>query len=201
MDASGAPRDGSATAGPPAWAIPLIAAGPVIAWRGTFASEFARSASAPAWLASNAFIWACVTFTVAGVLVETGFYGMLWAARGRRLPFVATALVLLQLSMQEPVALWIREHGPTDPAAQIWRTLLIGARARWPGAAPGGFAAAFGSCGALTVLRVALSAWTQSSGTGRPWREAMAVVAGVWFASHLALGWLLDLMWGRSAMR
>jgi hypothetical protein len=50
----------------------------------------------------------------------------------------------------------------------------------------------------LTLLRMALWAAAQAEGTRRSWREAAAIVATVWLASHVVQGMLIELVRGRS---
>jgi hypothetical protein len=192
----GAPRT-------PAWAFPLLLPLPLAAWRALIAREIARAPdpAVDAWCPPDVRAWFGAALALGAVLAETGVYGMLWAARGRRLPLAATALVLLQLSVLEPFAAALLERQGAGPAASAWLVALLGERARWGGGPHGGFAAAFGSFGVLVLVRIALAAWAQAAGVRRPWREAAALVGVVWLASHVALAWGLDLMWGRSTMR
>jgi hypothetical protein len=185
---------------PPWWAWPLLLPGPLLAWHTVVADELARVPDAPAWFGSPALAWAGVGALVFGLAAETLFYAMLWGARGIRMPVVSSALVLLQLSMLEALATGLVQHAPGAGGGLALHALLAGPRAAWAGGGPGGFGSAFGSLGVLTALRMGLWAWTQAEGTGRRWRESAAQVAGVWLASHVAQGWLMELLRGRSAM-
>jgi hypothetical protein len=193
-------RTPARAAAPPWWAWPILLPGPLLAWHEVVARELAQVPDAPPWFASPALAWAGVGALLAGLLVETAFYGMLWAARRLRLPFASSFLVLLQLSMLEAFATAILTWAPGDGAGHAAALWLAGARAAWAGGAPGGFGSAFGSFGVLTLVRMALWAWAQAEGTGRRWREAAPMVAAVWLASHAALGWTMELIRGRSAM-
>ena len=185
---------------PPWWAWPLLLPGPLLAWYTVIADELARVPDAPAGFGSPAIAGAGVAALVAGLVLETLFYAMLWGARGIRMPVLSSALVLLQLSMLETVGGAIARHAPDAGHALAWAVLLAGARAAWGGGGPGGFGSAFGSLGVVTLVRMALWSWAQSEGTGRRYREAAAQVAVVWLASHVVQGWLMELMRGRSAM-
>ena len=184
---------------PPWWAWPLLLPGPLLAWHELVANELSQVPDAPSWFGSPALAWSGVFMVVCGLAIETLFYGALWATRGRRLPFAASALLLLQLSMLEALATGILRHAPASGPWLGASMLLAGARATWVRAAPGAFASAFGSFGVLTLVRMGLWAWAQAEATGRRWREAAPLVASVWLASHVAQGWLMELMRGRSA--
>jgi hypothetical protein len=127
---------------------------------------------------------------------EALVYGMLWSLRGARLPLARAWLALLQVSMLEPLALELVARAGGHPDAVT--VALVGARALAPAAGAGAFATAFGSAGLLALARVALAALAQARLAGRPWREAVALVTAGWLASHVAIVWLLDLVWGRS---
>ncbi len=196
MEGNGSSRTPLST--PPWWAYPLLLPGPLLAWHDVIAHELARVPGAPGGFASPALAWAGVAVLAAGLLAETAFYGILWAARGRRLPFRASALVLLQLSMLEALASGILQWAPATGPGFAAGWVLAGPRLAWAGGAPGGFLSAFGSCGVLTFVRIALWAWAQAEGVGRRWREAAVTVGTVWLATHVAQGWLMELLRGRS---
>jgi len=174
-------------------ALPL----PVLAWHTSLAHELAAGTLASAPGADPAAAWVGVAAAIASASAEAGFYGMLLAACGRRLPFVPAMTVILLISMLEPASTWIASLGSGGAAAPLWKLLLLGARAAGP--SHGGFAAAFRSLGILAIARMllwarALAAWSGASG-----RASLALVAAAWLVSHLALGGLLALLWGRSA--
>jgi hypothetical protein len=170
----------------------------VLAWHTLVADELASMPGAPEWYASPALAWAGVALVLLGLVLETSFYAMLWSTRGARLRIVPCLLALLQLSMLEVVASLILHHSPPAGAGHVLAVLLAGARASWDGVTPGGLAGAFGSLGVLTLARIALWAWVQALATGRRWREAAAWIALVWVATHLAQGWSIELLRGRS---
>jgi len=192
-------RPSPLAAGPPWWAWPLLLPGPLLAWHACVESEMERSASALPF-APSAIAWIGVAGFACALVVETLVYGMLWAARGRRLPFASSVLVLLQLSMIDRVALAIGSHVPEAGAARALACVLAGSRATWVGAAPDGVSAALGSLGVLTLARMALWAWVQAEGTGRRWREAASMVALVWAGSHVVQGLVAELARGRSVV-
>jgi hypothetical protein len=195
MDARVVPQSPPLVA-PPWWAWPLLLPGPVLAWHSLVADELASTPAAPEWYAAPALAWAGVALVLFGLLAETAFYSMLWHARRIRMPIVPCLLALLQLSMLEVVASIVIHGAPEVGAGRTFAVLLCGARARWGGATPPGLAAAFGSVGALTIVRIGAWSWVQSYATGRRFREAAAIVSLVWLASHLAQGWSLELLRG-----
>ncbi len=182
----------------PEWVALLLLAGPLSAWHERIAHDLARVPQAPAWLGTPACTWTLVAGVVAAALIEAGFYGMLWAARGHRLPLATSAWALLQLSMLDWFAFWLAERAPAGAGSEAWRVVLLGARAL--GASHGAWAAVCGSLGALTLARMAGWAGAMAALVRRPWREAATLVAGVWIASHVAQGWLLELLRGRSVL-
>jgi len=195
---AGAVREPRISSVPPWWSWPLLLPGPLLAWYTVIADELSRVPDAPGWFGSPALAWAGVGALVFGLAVEALFYAMLWGARRIRMPIVSSALVLLQLSMLETLATGIVQHAAAAGPALAVDVLLAGVRARWGESGPGGFRSAFGSFGVLTLVRMGLWAWMQAEGTGRRWREAAAQVTAVWLASHVAQGWLMELMRGRS---
>jgi hypothetical protein len=184
----------------PAWSWPLLAWLPLDAWHTRLSRDM--PGVDPAVLArvhlSQGSIVLLATATVAVLaLAEALFYGMLWAARSRPLPVLATAVVVLQCGFTELLALDLLARARDGWGGAV--VLLAGPRALLaPGAAAGAMTVAFGSAGLLALARCALFAGFQSSLVPCRWREAFAVTCGVWLASHLAQGWLLDLLQGRS---
>ncbi len=180
----------------PAWLWPLLAWVPLEQWHARFARELpalggAALAGAPASPAALAGIATGVV--VAFALAEAGFYGMLWAARGRRLPFWATTVAVLQAGLFELAALQLLDAHPAP--APAWVAWLAGVRALGVRSA---FAVALGGAGLLALARGALFAGLQAGLVRRPWREAFALVIAGWVASHVAAWWLAELFRGRS---
>ncbi len=183
----------------PAWLWPLLAWVPLAEWHERFAREIPRldavvlagTRAAPATLA-----WAATGLVVALALAEALFYGILWGARGRRLPVAAAAVAVLQAGLLELAAL--RLLGSFPAPAPAWVAALAGTRAL---GASGPLAVAFGGAGLLALLRVALFAGLQAGLVRAGWREAFALTCGGWLASHLAGWWLLELAQGRSVFR
>ena len=194
------PRREPETRAWPAWSWPLLAWLPLDAWHARLARDM--PAVDPEVLArvhlTRGGLVALATASVAlGALAEAGVYAMLWAARGRRLPLLASAVAVLQCSVTELLALDLLSH-----ATREWTfvaALLAGPRATFaPGTASGALALAFGSAGLLALARCVLFAGFQSRFVACRFREAFALTCGLWFASHLAQGWALDLFQGRS---
>lgn len=186
----------------PAWAWPLLVWLPLDAWHERFAREMPLD---PALLersrvAPEALAWVATAAVALAALAEAGAYGMLWAARGRRLPLVAAFVAVVQAGVCELVALRVLDLSRGAPAA--WAAALAGARALSPdGRAASALALAFGGAGLLTLARVALFAAFQSSLVRGRFREAFALTCGAWLVSHVAQWWLLELLQGRSPFR
>ena len=196
MDDATTARERARAITPPGWSWPLLVAGPAYAWYGAVSAELARVPDAGPAFASPALAWAGVAALVASLAAETLFYGMLWAARGTRLPLAPCALALLPISTLELLAASLARHAPAAGLARTACVALAGARVL--GAGEGGFACAFGSFGLVALVRMALWAWVQADAAGRRWRDAAPMVAAVWLASHVALGWIVELVRGRS---
>jgi len=189
----------------PAWAWPLVLVVPLEAWREALAREIPRvmpGVQRHGAFAPGVLVAIGLATVVLGALVEAAFYGMLWGARGLRLPLLATALVLVQVSISEPLALSLMLRVRPGSAHAAWLVPVVGARALWTeGQAPSAFAAAFGGAGGLAAARIAVTAGTQAGLVGRRAGEALAIVAASWLASHLAQWWLLELLQGRTGPR
>lgn len=177
----------------PGWTWPFLLAAPLLVWYERF--RVALPSLGTVTKASTLPLAALgVLVFAAMVAAEALAYRVLWRARGARLPFRATALAVLQLSMLESIALVLIDRAqPGTRASLAW---LVGPRALATHA--GAFGSAFGSAGALTALRIGLFAYWQSDMLARRWREALALVGGAWLATHLALAWLVALAAGFS---
>ncbi len=185
----------------PLWWWPVLLWLPLDGWHSRFARDLPRRLPAPdahAWPSPEVLAWVATAAVLLAALAEAGFYGMLWAARGRRLPIAAATVAVVQTGVLELLALQVLDaarHG-----AGPWVAALAGSRAFAPdGAAVGAIAIAFGGAGLLALARCALWAEFQSALTGSRFREAFALTCAVWFASHLAQWWLIEL-WVGSAL-
>jgi hypothetical protein len=194
MSAAGGPA-ASAVRWPPAWVALLVVPGPLLAWHDALERALAAHPATP--LAPPALSpWAGVAVVAAGVLAETCAYGMLWAACGHRLRFAWAALAVLQLSMLDLLAASLTASTAVHAGAW-WRVLLLGARGA-PGAAHGGFGAAFAGAGLLTGSRLVLAGCLQADCAGAHRREGIAMVGAAWLVTHGVQACVLDLLWGRS---
>jgi len=183
----------------PAWLWPLLAWVPLAEWHERFAREIPRLYAvvlAGTRVAPGTLAWAATAFVVALALAEALLYGMLWRARGRRLPVAAAAVAVLQAGLLELAALRLLDALPAE--APAWAAALAGARALRPA---GPLATAFGGAGLLALLRVALFAGLQAGLARASWREAFALTCAGWLASHVAWWWLIELAQGRSVFR
>lgn len=179
----------------PAWLWPLLVWAPLEGWHARFARDLPALGGAlgSAPLAPAGLAWLATAFVPLTALAEAGFYGMLWAARGRRLPLLAASVAVLQSGVLELLALRVLDGA----GRETWAVLLAGQRAAATGDA-GALAVAFGGAGLLAVARCALFAGLQAGLVRCRWREAFAVTCGGWLASHVALWWAIELFRGRS---
>jgi hypothetical protein len=190
----------------PAWSWPLLVWLPLDAWHSRFLHDMPpvdAATLARVHLSAGALPWLATASVALLALAEAGFYGMLWAARGRRLPLLATAVAVIQSGVAELLAFTLldRSHGGSGGALAAVAT-LAGARAFVPhGAAASAAMVAFGGAGLLALARCALFAGMQSCLVRCRWREAFAITCGAWLVSHVAQWWLLELVTGRSFLR
>jgi hypothetical protein len=187
----------------PAWLWPLLLWPPLAAWHARLVRDLPAADPATlarAHLTAGGLAWIATTLVLVAALGEAGFYGMLWAARGRRLPILAAAVAVVQAGVLELGALDLIDAAGSHPGA--WVMWLAGPRALVPhGAVAGAASMAFGSIGAFTLARCAIFAGLQSGLVRCRWREAFALTCGTWAVSHVALWWLLELFVGRSVFR
>lgn len=141
-------------------------------------------------------------FKLLGSLAETGFYSGWWLLRGRRLSWVGLWVWLSGLSLLDAFALllpWAIE--PEGGLARTAIAVLCGPRTLVTPdeilADP--MIALFGPLGALTLLRIGLTAWAQVRAVARPWPGPLAITSGAWLAVRVVTWWLGELMRGQSA--
>lgn len=182
----------------PVWLWPLLVWPPLAAWHARFMRDLPAidpAALSRAHLAPDTLAWIATVLVIVAALVETLFYGMLWATRDRRLPVLAGMVAVVQAGVLELAALDLIEAA----GRKAWVSWLAGPRAPAPhGAVAGPVMMAFGSIGVLTLARCAVFAGLQAGLVRCRWREAFAITGGTWLVSHVALWWLLELFLGRS---
>jgi hypothetical protein len=193
------PRPAETRAFWPAWSWPLLLWLPLEAWYSRFTRDMPTvdaGTLARVHLSAAALPWLATATVVLLALAEAGFYGMLWAARGRRLPLLAAAVAIVQCGVAELLAFTLLERAQGGAAVL---GALVGARALVArGAAASPLMVAFGGAGLLALARCALFAGFQSRLVPCRWREAFTMTCGVWLASHVAQWWVLELVTGRS---
>lgn len=181
----------------PVWFWPVLVWWPLDAWHERFARGLPVEPAVleRAHLSPAALAWLATAFVPVAALAEAGFYGMLWSARGARLPLVAAAVAVLQAGVLDLVALRVLDFGRAVPAPVA--ALLAGPRAlAGQGPAASALAATLGGAGLLALARCALFAALQAGLARRRFREAFALTCGTWLVSHLAQWWLLELFMG-----
>ena len=139
---------------------------------------------------------------LAASAVEASAYALWWRTRGARLPWWPFFVGLVALSLVDRLATGLAELALRSPSLAPWLAPLAGpqlVRGR-PSGAEAGLWAAFGGLGALTVARIAATAWLQAAGTGRRLRAALAVTALAWLVTRVAVWWTVDLVRGRSPL-
>ena len=186
----------------PVWFWPVLVWLPLDAWHERFARGLPVEPAAleRARVSPEALAWIATAAVALTALAEAGAYGMLWAARGRRLPLAAAFVAVVQAGVCELVALRVLDLSRGAPAT--WAAALAGARAlSVDGRAGAALEVAFGGVGLLALARVALFAGFQSGLVRCRFREAFALTCAAWLVSHVAQWWLLELWQGRSIFR
>jgi hypothetical protein len=138
-----------------------------------------------------------------GAISEAACYVLWWKSRGARLPFWRFLSWVIGLSTVDLLGFALRRIAADAPA--IPRTvcaILAGPAALDAGDAGGsGVMTAFGSLGVLTLVRVAMTGWTQARATGRAVAGPMIVTLCAWLLTRLTGWWSFDLVRGLSPVR
>lgn len=186
----------------PAWLWPVLAWLPLDAWHARFTRELPVAAAVleRTSVAPETLAWVATAAVALAALAEAGLYGMLWAARGRRLPIAAAFVAVLQAGVLDLVALRVLELAGERP--EPWAAALAGPRALWTGGRAGSaLAVAFGAAGLLALARLAIFAGLQAGLVRCRFREAFALTCAAWLASRVAQWWLAELLAGRGIFR
>ncbi|OGF11209.1 MAG: hypothetical protein A2W00_10160 [Candidatus Eisenbacteria bacterium RBG_16_71_46] len=140
---------------------------------------------------------------VAGFIAESGFYVLWWRARGSHIPFWRLSSWIAALSAADLLAMSLgrlaERHGGALPLvlAPLAGASLL--RSQVPGL-DAGLWVGFGSLGLLAAARVALTARAQAVALDRRIAAPLALTAGAWLASRVALWWIVDLARGMSPL-
>jgi hypothetical protein len=140
---------------------------------------------------------------LAASAVEALAYTLWWRTRGARLSYLRFLVALVALSLVDRFAQSLVALAGRAPALAPWLAPLAGLgllRDRLPGVEPVLWAA-FGGLGLLTLVRIAITAWLQSIGTGRRLRGPLLVTTLAWLGTRVVLWWTMDLFRGMSPLR
>jgi hypothetical protein len=181
----------------PPWFLPL--------WVGAVGWQWWRLCARELTLAhpagGAALAWAASAGTLgrlAAVLVEAGFYVLLWAGFGRRLRFWRFASWLIAISMLEVLAESTRLDLRARGGAGVFDALLLGPGVLHAAAPASGLTAALGGLGVATAFRIGWTALIQARALGVRWAWAAAAVGATWLMTRGALWMVAELMRGRS---
>jgi hypothetical protein len=132
------------------------------------------------------------------LFAEAGVYAIFWASRGTPLPYWRFFAWVASLSTTDVLAAALRraaEHG--TPIVRGLAMFLAGPSSLAPHTASATMTV-FGTIGVLALLRVTMTAWAASRGTGRPMPDTVAVVGSVWLLTRFAAFFSFDLLKGMS---
>jgi hypothetical protein len=136
-------------------------------------------------------------------LTESACYVLWWRGRGLTLSFWRFTAWVAALSSADLFGAALRRAAIEGPAALRWlAAALAGPIALEPTpVVESGLAAAFGTFGVLTVLRITGTAWAQARGIGRSPAAPLAVTGVAWSVTRLGAWWSFDLLRGMSPVR
>ena len=200
----------------PAWSAPVPVRDDAARWRRATVLLFALALAAWAemgWRQGSALLAGrhpdlavaaalMVAAHLAASAIEASAYVLWWRTRGARLAWRPFFAALVALSLVDRCSASLASLAARAPALAPWLAPLAGpqlVRDSLPGVEPGLWAA-FGGLGLLTLARLGATAWLQAAGTGRRLRVALALTAGVWLATRVAVWWAADLARGRSPL-
>jgi hypothetical protein len=130
---------------------------------------------------------------------EAAVYALWWRSRGLRLPYWRFVCWVAALSATDLVGYSLRRAASDAPeAARVAIAVLAGPGALDASAGATGSMLGLGTLGALTALRVGMTAWAQARGVGRPITGPLVLTASAWLATRLIGWWSADLMKGVS---
>lgn len=136
---------------------------------------------------------ALATFT------EAAIYWLWWRSRGLRLPYWRFLCWVAALSATDLVGYSLRRLAAEAPeAARVLIAVFAGPGALDTSAGATGSMLGFGSLGALTALRVGMTAWAQARGVARPILGPLVITVSAWLVTRLIGWWSADLMKGLS---
>lgn len=143
-----------------------------------------------------------VAARVPALLSEAVVYHLWWRARGFRLPFWRFTSWVAMLSTIDVLGFSIRRAaGDDSEALRVLAAVFAGPGGPGGATAPAsGIAAAFGSLGILTIVRIGMTAWAQARGIGYALGRPLLLTAGAWLVSRIIAWWSVDLLRGMSPL-
>jgi len=183
-----------------AGAVPLLYAWIAWSWWGELRAQLAALPESAAAHGVGAMAAAAVAARIPSVLSEAALYTLWWKVRGLRLPYWRFVCCVATFSTIDLLGFTIRRAAADAPEAlRLAAAVLAGPASMDASAAPAsGVAAAFGNLGLLTLLRMAVTAWAQARGIGRPLAGPLLVTAVAWLFTRLVAWWSVDLLRGLS---
>ena len=180
--------------------IPLLYSWLAWSWWFEIRSQVAPLAESAPTLDADAFAAMGLVARILSTLTEAGVYTLWWRSRGHRLPYWRFQSWVAALSATDLVGYSLRRAAEGAPDASRWMiAALAGPGALEPSSTgvPGGMVG-LGSLGILTSTRVAMTAWAQARGIGRPLAGPLFLTASAWLVTRLIGWWSFDLMKGSS---
>ena len=180
--------------------LPLLYLWLAWSWWFEIRSQVAALAASAPTLDAGMFAAMGLVARALATLSEAGIYTLWWRSRGLRLPYWRFQGWVAALSATDLVGYSLRRAAEDAPDASRWMiAALAGPGALEPSSTgvPGGMVG-LGSLGILTSTRVAMTAWAQARGIGRPLARPLFLTASAWLVTRLIGWWSFDLMKGSS---
>ncbi len=137
------------------------------------------------------------------LLLEVGFYRAWWNRGSDRLPFWRFFSWIAAYSFCDLLGWELAQLASRDPERwSVWLAPIagLGLTPGSPFHADPALRAGFGALGALTLLRIVLTARTQAQVLGRSIVSPLLLTTAAWVLGRTALWWGVDLMRGMSKL-
>ena len=168
--------------------------------------EQLRGAAADGALAGAAasvdlMAWGALLARLMATLTEAGVYTVWWRSRSARLPYWRFFCWVAVLSSTDLFGISLRRAAEDAPGFVRGLSAILAGPGALNAPAATGAAAAFGSLGVLTLLRVGMTGWAQARGIGRPLAGPLMLTTAAWLLTRITSWWSFELLRGLSPIR